>query len=231
MVNIQRLLVHSYMLPVDRSGKSIPWAQLSNSGDTLKLLIPSHSRKAMSGQNNYLGTVISQEMIENEMGYRGSKFSAIALVKEQRVDGSYSFLVGLLRCTLMAPVRGYQTEILSNKNNVSENVVITKRPKLNKLDPWFITGFVDAEGYFSIELYKDSKAKFKYTPRLVFGINLHVKDLPILLSFKDTLGVGTVSTKGKVTSYTVRTFKDLAVIVNHFKLYPLVSSKYLVYQY
>ena len=43
--------------------------------------------------------------------------------------------------------------------------------------------------------------------------------------------MGTVSTKGKVTSYTVKTFKDLAVIVNHFKLYPLVSSKYLVYQY
>jgi len=87
------------------------------------------------------------------------------------------------------------------------------------------------KGCFSIELYKDSKAKFKYTPRLVFRINLHVKDLPILLSFKDIFGVGTVSTKGKVTSYTVKTFKDLAVIVNHFKLYPLVSSKYLVYQY
>ena len=27
-----------------------------------------------------------------------------------------------------------------------------------------MTGFVDAEGYFCIELYKDSKAKFKYTP-------------------------------------------------------------------
>ena len=185
----------------------------------------------MCGQNNYLGTVTSYDMNESEMGYRGSKSSAIALVKEQRVDGSYSFLVGLLRCTLMAPVRGYQTEILSNKINVSENVVVTKRPKLNKLDPWFMTGFVDAEGCFSIELYKDSKAKFKYTPRLVLIINLHVKDLPILLSFKDTFGVGTVSTKGKVTSYTVKTFKDLAVIVNHFKLYPLVSSKYLVYQY
>jgi hypothetical protein len=219
------------MLPVDRSGKSISWAQLSNSGDTLKIIVPSHNGNVMSGQNNSLGTVTSYDRNESEMGYRGSKSSAIAPVKEQRVDGSYSFQVELLRCTLMAPLRGYQTEILSNKNNVSENVVVTKRPKLNKLDPWFMTGFVDAEGYFSIELYKDSKAKFKYTPRLVFGINLHVKDLPILLSFKDTLGVGTVRTKGKVTSYTVKTFKDIAVIVNHFKLYPLVSSKYLVYQY
>jgi len=97
----------------------------------------------MCGQNNYLGTVTSYDMNESKMGYRGSKSSAIALVKEQRVDGSYSFLVGLLRCTLMAPVRGYQTEILSNKINVSENVVVTKRPKLNKLDPWFMSGFVD----------------------------------------------------------------------------------------
>ena len=136
-------LVHSYMLPADRYGKSIPWAQLSNSGDTLKIIVPSHNGNVMCGQNNYLGTVTSYDMNESEMGYRGSKSSAIALVKEQRVDGSYSFLVELLRCTLMAPVRGYQTEILSNKINVSENVVVTKRPKLNKLDPWFMTGFVD----------------------------------------------------------------------------------------
>ena len=115
----------SYMLPVVRSGKSISWAQLSNSGDTLKIIVPSHNGKVMSGQNNYLGTVTSYDKNESEMGYRGSNSSAIAPVKEQRVDGSYSFQVELLRCTLMAPERGYQTEILSNKNNVSENVVVS----------------------------------------------------------------------------------------------------------
>ena len=87
-------------------------------------MIPSHNGNVMCGQNNYLGMVTSCDMNENEMGYRGSKSSAIALVKEQRVDGSYSFQEGLLRCTLMAPVRGYQTEILSNKNNVCKNVVV-----------------------------------------------------------------------------------------------------------
>ena len=89
----------------------------------------------MCGQNNYLGTVISYDMMESEMGYRGSKSSAIALVKEQRVDGSCSFLVELLRYTLMALVIGYQPEIPSNQKNVSENVILTKRPKLNKLVP------------------------------------------------------------------------------------------------
>src|SRR5215469_14055525 len=83
----------SYMLPADRSWKSIPWAQLSNSGDILKIIVPSPNGNVMCGQINYLGMVTSYDMNESEMGYRGSKSSAIALVKEQRVDGSYSFLV------------------------------------------------------------------------------------------------------------------------------------------
>ena len=97
----------------------------------------------MCGQYNYLGTVTSYDMNESEMGYRGSKSSAIALVKEQRVDGSYSFQVKLLRYTLMASVMRYQPEILSNQNNkwrgsgkfYFSSVHDTNRPKLNKLHP------------------------------------------------------------------------------------------------
>ena len=90
--------------PAECFGKRFKWDKLSNSGDILKLLVPSHSRKAMSGQNNYLGTVISHKMNENEMGYRGSKseFVKADSVKEQRVDGSYCIKTKImqLRCTL-----------------------------------------------------------------------------------------------------------------------------------
>ena len=64
--------------------------QLSNSGDALKLLIPSYSRKIISGPTNHWCKVTSQKISEKIMGYRGSKsviFNNIA-VKEQRVDGS-----------------------------------------------------------------------------------------------------------------------------------------------
>ena len=85
-------------------GKTLNWHKLSNSGDTLKLIVPSHSRKAMSGQNNYLGMVTSYMMNESEMGYRGSKseFVKADFVKEQRVDGSYCIKTKImqLRCTL-----------------------------------------------------------------------------------------------------------------------------------
>ena len=84
-------------------------------------MVPSYSRKAICGQNNYLGKVTSHKMNENEMGYRGSKSEFLKeSVKEQRVDGSWcNFFLkkkkSHLRCTLMGFERNYQVRILSNK--------------------------------------------------------------------------------------------------------------------
>ena len=57
-------------------------------------------------------------MIENEMGYRGSK-SVLAAVKEQRVDGSWllAFSIRSLRYTLMGFQRNYQIKVLSKQLN------------------------------------------------------------------------------------------------------------------
>jgi hypothetical protein len=94
---------------------------LSNSGDTLKLMIPSLIRKYLSGQNNYLGKVISHKMSENEMGYRGSKSVLVSsTVKEQRVDGSRLKVKKVttfrsLRYTLMGGASGYQVKNPSNQ--------------------------------------------------------------------------------------------------------------------
>ena len=72
----------------------------------------------MSGWSNYSGTVTSQKMSENEMGYRGSKSVACntTAVKEQRVDGScFVYRNTKLRCTLMDFERNYQVRILSKQ--------------------------------------------------------------------------------------------------------------------
>ena len=54
-------------------GKSLLCLKLSNSGDTLKLLIPNLILKSLSGWANHSCMVIMQKMKETEMGYRGSK--------------------------------------------------------------------------------------------------------------------------------------------------------------
>ena len=129
------------------------WAQLPNSGETLKLLIPSYSRKGISGQNNYLGKVTSQKIDENQMGDRGSKSEIqspqpnVFSVKEQRVDGSYFGFIPKLRCTLMAFERKYQIKVLSKQ--LKKRNFCSTQVHLSRLDPWFVTGFCDGEASFS----------------------------------------------------------------------------------
>lgn len=104
---------------VEWLGRSLLWVKtLSNSGELLKLLIPSNFWKDICGWSNYSGMVISQKIAlcwdsflfknktrklpvgwmnkilygENQMDYRGSKSVVATLlaatVKEQRVDGN-----------------------------------------------------------------------------------------------------------------------------------------------
>jgi len=183
--------------------------------------------------------VISQKMIENEMGYRGSKSEILnpqpneISVKEQRVDGSYFGLYPKLRCTLTGFERNYPFKIPSkqlNKKSFS-TLNINFDPVIN---PWFITGFTDAEGCFSIKIQQNAKLKTKWRTRAVFSITLHFKDLSLLESIKNNLGVGNISKSGKkAVIYAVDSVKEIPVIINHFDKYPLVTQKlsnYLIFK-
>ena len=162
-------------------GKTLLWLKLSNSGNTLKHIVPSHSRKAMSGQNNYLGMVTSYMMNESEMGYRGSKSEfLIDSVKEQRVDGSWCKKPLHLRCTLMGFERNYHIKIPSKQLNKQYYSTLSNTSLNNKLYPWFITGFADAEGCFTFAIKPDAKSKLKWRISPLFVIKLHLKDIAIL---------------------------------------------------
>ena len=150
--------------PAKQTGNLLLWEKLSNSGNPLKLLIPSYSWKAISGQNNYLGMVTSQKIDENQMGNRGSKSDILIntmSVKEQRVYGNYCIKNMQLRCTLMGHESGYPIKIPSkqlifNKFSFSTRVVANS---IFNLNPWFVTGFYDGEGSFIISITRAVKIK------------------------------------------------------------------------
>jgi hypothetical protein len=183
--------------------------------------------------------VTSHKMNESEMGYRGSK-SEIQnpqpkgiSVKEQRVDGSYFGFYPKLRCTLMGSESCYQLKIPSNQfNKILFSNLNTKSEA--EINPWFLTGFVDAEGCFSIKILENAKLKTKWRVRPVFSITLHVKDLALLQSIKNNLGVGNISKSGeKAVMYAVDSIKEIPVIINHFDKYPLITQKlkdYLIFK-
>ena len=212
-------------------GKTLNWLKLSNSGDTLKLLVPSYSRKAVSGWNNYPCMVTSQNMMETEMGYRGSKSKFVTqpdFVKEQRVDGSWSIAKNkkmLLRCTLMGFERNYLVKIPTNQLNINNRRYSTLATQ-TKINPWFITGFSDAESSFIISMYRYDKSKtgWRVTPN--FSIHIHIKDIALLERIRDTLSVGKVRQNSLLTAvFRVDNIQEIQVIVDHFTKYPLIGFK------
>lgn len=61
-------------------------------------------------------------------------------------------------------------------------------PKPSKLSPWFVTGFTDAEGCFSISIYKDSTRPLGWRVCAEFLLGLHKKDVGLLKEIQEYLG-------------------------------------------
>jgi hypothetical protein len=182
-------------------------------------------------------------MNEREMGYRGSKSEnnipqpKLISVKEQRVDGSYCVKSNFmqLRCTLTGFERNYPVKIPSKQLSIRSfsNSSLNCLTKI-ELNPWFISGFTDAEGCFSIKIQPNAKLKTKWRVRPVFSITLHKKDLSLLEAIQKNLGVGKISkSEKKAITYAVDSIKDIPIILNHFDNYPLITHKlsdYLIFK-
>lgn len=94
------------------------------------------------------------------------------------------------------------------------------------ISPWFITGFTDAEGCFSILIQQNVKYKTGWRVKAIFSIGLHKKDIAILEKIKSTFGVGKIHKQGKdAVQYRVESIKELQIIIDHFDKYSLLSAK------
>ena len=200
-------------------------------------------------------------ILEKEMDNRGSK-SVIGFnthtsqkpitLKEQRVDGSWYFCKPLasnwsnqdkrgifkkyLRCTLKSFERNHQIKILSTQiiqySTQTPEIVSSVVPKYN---PWFITGFTDAEGSFIVSISKYPGARSGWNVQVKFKISLHTKDLHILEEIQRYFGgVGKIDKAGKdreSVSYAINSRKlIIAVILPHFDLYPLITQNKADYE-
>ena len=100
----------------------------------------------------------------------------------------------------------------------------------SKLNPWFITGFADAEGCFLISVVKDPKRRQGWHVRGFFEIGLHLKDVKILNAIKFSLGgIGIITTNENLAFLKVSSLKELLQVIDHFDKYPLISQKYADY--
>jgi len=99
---------------------------------------------------------------------------------------------------------------------------------LVRLNPNYITGFVDGEGCFHISLRAKSGRKVNYAVDLSFSIGLGKKDQRLLELIQAYFGgIGKLSVNDSTALWRVRAINDLKVLIDHFDRYPLLTKKRL----
>ena len=94
------------------------------------------------------------------------------------------------------------------------------------ISPWWLTGFVDAEGCFRISVTKNDNYVCGWRVKLYFEIHIHKRDLALLELIQKFFDVGKIYIKNDNSiTYLVTSVKDLQVILEHFNKYPLITKK------
>lgn len=71
-----------------------------------------------------------------------------------------------------------------------------------------------------------------YQVQAMFKISLHNKNNDLLYKIKDYFGVGNITKHGSTTlQYTIKSLKILSMIISHFEIYPLISKKWVDYEF
>lgn len=103
-----------------------------------------------------------------------------------------------------------------------------------KLDPWFVTGFSDAESSFMINITKRPENKVGWMVSARFVIYLaddkNLSLLNLIKSYFEDSGSVILDKKTNKASFTISKFSDLTnLIIPHFQKFPLQSSKLIEY--
>jgi hypothetical protein len=106
---------------------------------------------------------------------------------------------------------------------MADQDVISSGKSILSIHPWYVTGFTDAEGSFSVSLSASSKYRAGFLVKLLFDIGLDKRDRALLEMIQSYFGVGKIYERGNgMINYRVQSVEELGVILNHFDSYPFV---------
>lgn len=112
------------------------------------------------------------------------------------------------------------------------DIELMKRPVVQtteKFNPYWISGFTDAEGCFNANIYK-SNTKIGSAVTLRFRLTQNIRDKQLLDNLKIYLNCGFCSFNDNTGVYVVLKIQDLFdIIIPHFQKYPIIGIKYFDY--
>ena len=160
----------------------------------------------------------------------GSAFLTVAL---WRIYAYHQYIQSLrefgLRGRLLLNTKRRGLEFPRRLYSTKVAIPVYSKNEKKYLDPWFVTGFSDAEGWFMVTIRENSGSTLGWAVGVAFQISLHVKDKEILKeieSFFDEAGIGSNKVGINKWTFVVASLKDLMRIVEHFDNYPLLTQKY-----
>lgn len=95
------------------------------------------------------------------------------------------------------------------------------------LNPYFIAGLIEGEGYFGVNISKHDGMNVGYQVCLSFGIDMNCRELEMLQKVRDIFGCGSIhiGKSGKI-QLRVRSFQDIKnKIIPFFDKYELQGGK------
>jgi NADH:ubiquinone oxidoreductase subunit K len=120
---------------------------------------------------------------------------------------------------IRANCRLYSTKIASIQPKITKN---------SGLDPWFVTGFTDAEGSFVCSVRKRVSSRVGWRTEAIFIITLHIKDVELLKLLQTYFGgIGNIRKHGKDScAFVVSSLEQITkIIIPHFYKYPMITNK------
>lgn len=95
------------------------------------------------------------------------------------------------------------------------------------IEPWFITGLIDAEGSFTVSVLKSPTTKSGWYVGARFLVTTHVRDLPLLKDIQAFFGgVGKIVILKNYCTFRVDSLRQIVdVIIPHFDKYTLITHK------
>lgn len=98
----------------------------------------------------------------------------------------------------------------------------------NKLNSWAITGLMDAEGSFGVQITRDNSRKLGYVISTYVEMGLNFKDKVLLEKIKATLQVGNIyyNSSDNTNKWKVSDINQISnVIIPHFTTFHLMTQK------
>ncbi len=169
------------------------------------------------------------------------KVKDITMSNQQVAKNNFHIFLNIMQIYVFGNLRDYTRRINSRGwlrdspiffKNVNK-LLIKKFSHLEpKLDPNWVTGFVDSEGCFTVAIEILDPLKWKV--RISFEISLHEKDKEILEKIKSFFGVGAIYNRSdkKICVYRITNINYINdIIIPHFIKYPLISKKKQIFYY